>query len=94
MERGPAAGLRVPSGSGVTIETRSGEDDQLRPTSTAADVDALDMRRLHALSGPIAVVGAKPGDTLAVHILDVRPASWGFRCSGPAQGSCWAFRRI
>src|SRR3982074_3097761 len=57
--------LRVPSGSEVTIETRSGEDDQLQPTSTAADVDALDMRRLHALSGPIAVVGAEPGDTLA-----------------------------
>src|SRR4051812_13953285 len=67
--------LNVPSGSEVTIETRSGEDDQLRPTSTAADVDALDMRRLHALSGPVAVAGAEPGDTLAVHILDVTPAS-------------------
>lgn len=83
--------LRVPSGSEVTIETRSGEDDQLRPTSTAADVDALDMRRLHALSGPIAVVGAEPGDTLAVHIVDVRPASWGFTMQRPGAGFLLGF---
>lgn len=83
--------LRVPSGSEVTIETRSGEDDQLQPTSTALDVDALDMRRLHALSGPIAVVGAEPGDTLAVHILEVVPASWGFTMQRPGAGFLLGF---
>ena len=49
------------------------------------------MRRLHALSGPIAVVGAKPGDTLAVHILDVRPASWGFTMQRPGAGFLLGF---
>jgi acetamidase/formamidase len=83
--------LRVPSGSEVTIETRSGEDDQLQPASTAADVEALDMRRLHALSGPIAVAGAEPGDTLAVHILDVTPASWGFTMQRPGAGFLLGF---
>ena len=83
--------LSVPSGSEVIVETRSGEDDQLRPTSTAADVEALDMRRLHALSGPIAIQGARPGDSLAVHILDVTPASWGFTMQRPGAGFLLGF---
>jgi acetamidase/formamidase len=32
----------------------------------------------HALAGPIAVTGARPGETLAVTIDEVRPGSWGF----------------
>lgn len=32
----------------------------------------------HALIGPIAVSGAEPGMTLAVHILENRPANWGW----------------
>jgi acetamidase/formamidase len=83
--------LTVESGSEVIIGTRSGEDDQLGPTSTATDVDALDMRRLHALSGPIAVAGAEPGDTLAVHILEVAPASWGFTMQRPGAGFLLGF---
>src|SRR5260370_3544908 len=83
--------LSVPPGSEVIVETGSGEDDQLQPTSTAADVDALDMRRLHALSGPIAVAGAEPGDTLAVLILEVAPARWGFTMQRPAAGFLHGF---
>lgn len=37
----------------------------------------------HALAGPIAVRGARAGETLAVTIDDVRPAGWGFT---PAEG--------
>jgi acetamidase/formamidase len=83
--------LSVPSGSEVVIETRSGEDDQLSQTSTAADVEALDMRRLHALSGPIAIQDAQPGDTLAVHILDVTPSNWGFTMQRPGAGFLLGF---
>jgi acetamidase/formamidase len=37
----------------------------------------------HALNGPLAVRGAKPGDTLVVHIEAVRPGPWGFTWAGP-----------
>jgi acetamidase/formamidase len=37
----------------------------------------------HALAGPIAVHGARAGETLAVTIDDVSPAGWGFT---PAEG--------
>lgn len=36
----------------------------------------------HALCGPIAIRGAQPGMTLAVHIDAVRPASWGWTSAG------------
>ena len=83
--------LRVPPGAEVTIETRSGEDDQLRASSEAADVEAIDMRRLHALSGPIFVEGARPGDTLAVSILEVAPGGWGFTMQRPGAGFLLGF---
>ncbi len=36
----------------------------------------------HPLTGPIAVAGAEPGDTLVVEVLDIRPAAWGWNaCS-------------
>lgn len=36
----------------------------------------------HALCGPVAVRGAEPGMTLAVHIGAVRPGRWGFTAVG------------
>lgn len=34
--------------------------------------------RGHALTGPVAVTGAEPGDTLVVEIVRVEPGAWGF----------------
>jgi len=36
----------------------------------------------HALCGPIAIRGAEPGMTLAVHIEDIRPGTWGWNSAG------------
>lgn len=36
----------------------------------------------HALCGPIAIAGAQPGMTLAVHLLEIRSAHRGFSCAG------------
>jgi acetamidase/formamidase len=32
----------------------------------------------HALTGPIAINGAEPGDTLVVEVLDIAPGAWGY----------------
>jgi acetamidase/formamidase len=37
----------------------------------------------HALTGPVAVEGAEPGDTLVVEIIDIAPASWGYTACSP-----------
>jgi formamidase len=44
----------------------------------------VDLRRVHMLSGPVAVNGAEPGDLLVVDILDL----------GPLQGNEWGFSGI
>lgn len=36
----------------------------------------------HALCGPVAIAGAQPGMTLAVHIEAVRPGAWGTTVAG------------
>ena len=38
----------------------------------------LNWDRVYPLAGPIAVEGAKPGDTLVVEILDLRTRGWGW----------------
>lgn len=37
----------------------------------------------HALSGPIYVRGAEPGDALGIEILELQPSSWGWTWAGP-----------
>lgn len=41
--------------------------------------------RGHALTGPVAIAGAEPGDTLVVEILDIAPAAWGWTACGPGE---------
>lgn len=78
--------LTIAPGDEVLVEARSGEDDQVRQTSTVDDLAHVDLSRVHALSGPIAVRGAEPGDALAVEILALEPAGWGFTMMRPGAG--------
>src|SRR5215211_3590320 len=41
----------------------------------------------HALTGPIAILGAEPGDTLVVDVLQIVPGAWGWTACGPGGGS-------
>src|SRR5215212_10253226 len=49
--------------------------------------DSEDEERGHALTGPVAIVGAEPGDTLLVDIVEVLPAAWGWTACGPGGGA-------
>ncbi|MCC6792860.1 MAG: acetamidase/formamidase family protein [Thermomicrobiales bacterium] len=40
----------------------------------------------HALTGPVAIAGAEPGDTLVVEVLEIVPAAWGWTSCGPSGG--------
>ena len=44
----------------------------------------------HALIGPIYVQGAQPGQTLAIHIQDLKPGNWGWSAAG--SGDTWVNR--
>jgi acetamidase/formamidase len=86
----------VPSGTELTIETVSGGPEYL-PTDPAYEIlsehkaiqaGAERGHGPHFLTGPIHVEGAKPGNVLAVDILDVMlRQNWGFNLIIPLQGT-------
>ena len=54
---------------------------QIKNDDNACDIKNVDLSRVHYLSGPIHINGAKPGDVLVVEILNVEPhpqMNWGF----------------
>ncbi|WP_255148719.1 acetamidase/formamidase family protein [Halorarius halobius] len=62
--------LTVESGATVAFECRDSANGELPRGATVADLDAVEAPG-HALTGPVAIEGATPGDTLAVDVLDV-----------------------
>jgi acetamidase/formamidase len=70
--------LRVESGDTVVLETRSGDDDYFLKSSMHDDVVRRPAWRGHALTGPVYVSGAEPGDVLQVDVLSVEPWDWGY----------------
>src|SRR3954454_8492388 len=68
--------LEVEPGSIVTLETNDCFTGQIQ---TEADlVTEIDFTRVNSATGPISVVGAEPGDSLVVELLEVKPAARGF----------------
>lgn len=64
--------LTLRPGQSLVVETRDASNGQMRPGLNAP----VDRSRLLPVTGPVAVEGAQPGDTLAVHIerIDLAPA--------------------
>jgi acetamidase/formamidase len=80
--------LEIEPGTTVTIDTWDASGHQVQRTWTSADANKR-VRRPgvgHALTGPIAIRGAQPGQTLQVEIREVRPAAWGYTSFGPGRG--------
>ena len=68
--------LLVASGDVVHMECVDSSGSQVRPESTVDDFLAIDRTRIHALTGPVAVDGAEPGDVLQVDVLEVAHKGW------------------
>lgn len=49
-------------------------------------------RRGHCLTGPIGVTGAEPGQVLAVHLIALSPADWGWTAAAARDN--WLTRRL
>jgi formamidase len=75
----------VRPGDVATLDAPLGTGDQIGPASTHDDLLALDFSQ-DLLAGPVFVEGAEPGDVLAVEILDVEPADFGFSAVLPGFG--------
>lgn len=78
--------VKVEPGDQVVLPTRDALDGQLTPASTAEDVGRVDLGPAHALTGPVYVEGAEPGDLLEVKISAIEPERFGFTMQAPGFG--------
>jgi acetamidase/formamidase len=70
--------LRIEPGDEVQIECVDASGRQVRPGMTAAEFLTIDRNRIHALTGPIWIEAAEPGDVLEVEVLATRHSGWGW----------------
>jgi amidase len=68
----------------VTFETNDCFSGQIKSESDL--VTEIDLGRINSATGPVAVRGAEPGDSLVAEILDVRPDRWGVATLIPGFG--------
>ncbi|HZT90485.1 MAG TPA: acetamidase/formamidase family protein [Gaiellaceae bacterium] len=76
--------LEVDPGAIVTLETNDCFTGQIRSEEDL--VTEIDLERVNGATGPLAVRGAEPGDSLVVELLQVRPAERGFATLIPGIG--------
>jgi acetamidase/formamidase len=70
--------LHIESGDEVQIECVDASGGQVVPGMPTAEYLRIDRTRIHALTGPIWVNGAQPGDVLQVNVLSTRHSGWGW----------------
>ena len=78
--------LKIAPGETVQFETVDASSGQLNRTSTAADLEKLDLGRVNPVTGPVYIDGAEPGDALKVTVLSFRPSGWGWTGNIPGFG--------
>ncbi len=79
--------LTVAPGDTVSLAMKDASDGQVRPGMTLAEFAAIDKTRIHALTGPVAVDGAEPGDALEIEILGFRHEGWAWTSIMPGLGA-------
>jgi len=77
---------RIASGEVVEFDLLDASCGQIGPDATAETIRTLDFARVDQVNGPIYVEGARPGDTLEVELLELRPADWGWTALIPGFG--------
>src|SRR2546423_4273495 len=76
--------LEIDPGETVVFETNDCFTAQIRSENDL--VTEIDMSRINSATGPVAVRGAEPGDSLVAEILDVCPIDCGVATLIPAFG--------
>jgi acetamidase/formamidase len=84
---GVAPTHRIAPGTLLRLWTEDAYSGRLRrPTDRSSEV--LDMNEINPQTGPFFVEGAEPGDTLALHIVDLMPSrDWGVSSTIPFFGA-------
>jgi acetamidase/formamidase len=75
----------VESGDVIHFDLLVAGSGQVKPGDRYEDV-TFDFDTMYNLSGPIAIAGAEPGDTLCIDVLDLKHGSWGWSAILPGFG--------
>ncbi len=78
--------LTIASGDTVHMRCVDASGAQVTPASTVEEFQAIDRGRIHALTGPIWIDGAEPGDVLEIQVLRVEHQGWGWSSVIPGLG--------
>ena len=70
--------LRIAPDDEVQIECVDASGGQVKPGMTTAEYLTIDRTKIHALTGPIWVDGAEPGDVLEIDVLFTQHSGWGW----------------
>jgi len=73
----------VASGDTILIEMADSSDGQVVPGMDAASFARIDFERIHALTGPVEIEEARPGDTLRIDVLEYRDHGWAWQSINP-----------
>jgi amidase len=76
--------LEVEPGATIRFETNDCFSGQIRSEDDL--VTEIDFERVNSATGPVAVTGAEPGDSLVVEIVDVSPVELGVATLIPGYG--------
>jgi acetamidase/formamidase len=70
--------LHIAPGDQVQFECVDASGGQVTPGMTTEEYLAIDRTRIHALTGPVWIDGAEPGDVLQVDVLATQHRGWGW----------------
>lgn len=78
--------LSIESGDTVSIAMNDASDAQVHAAMTVEEYKLIDRAKIHALTGPISVAGAQPGDQLKIEILEYEHEGWAWTSIVPGLG--------
>ncbi len=78
--------VELSPGDTIDIEIANASGGQVTRESGVDALLTLDFARVNPVTGPIAIAGAEPGDTLIVDILDIAVDDWGWTANIPGFG--------
>jgi acetamidase/formamidase len=77
-DRSLAPRLRIEPGDEVAFQCVDASGGQVHSGMTTAEYLTINRARIHALTGPVWVEGAEPGDVLQIDVLSTPHAGWGW----------------
>lgn len=77
-DRSLAPRVHIDPGDEVHFECVDSSGVQVRPGMSTTEYLAIERTRIHALTGPVWVNGAEPGDVLEIEVRSIRDHGWGW----------------